>query len=79
MASATADGRNPTGSHTIFESGHITQLFDAANLQVGDFFVLKFASTDTASGFNRFALQKIKSSGAAVQDDDIPDFSSHRR
>src|SRR5437870_2138753 len=45
LCSTVEDGeKGPIGSHSVFESSHITQIMDTAELRPGDVFVLRFAS-----------------------------------
>jgi len=59
LESAVTDGESVTGKLTIFESGHITQLMDAANLSPGDRFILRLHSVNKASRFKKFFFQKV--------------------
>lgn len=47
------------GPATIFESSHITQLMDKANLTAGQGFVLKFCNVDRKTRFKRFAYKRL--------------------
>ena len=47
------------GPATIFESSHITQLMDKANLTAGQAFVLKFCNVDRRTRFKRFAYKRL--------------------
>jgi len=49
----------PQGPATIFESGHITQLLDGANLNVNDVFSLRFVSQNRKSRFKAFAFEQL--------------------
>jgi hypothetical protein len=62
------------GPHTIFESGHITRIFDAHNLASGTRFYLRLHEIDRKSKFKRFAFELIDDQQAsAPSDEDIPD------
>jgi len=60
------------GPHTVFESGHITKIFDRHALQLGDTFYLKLDSIDEKSGFKRFAFKLVENTSKTSSDDDIP-------
>jgi hypothetical protein len=47
------------GPATIFESSHITQLMERANLSAGQGFVLKFCNVDRRTRFKRFAYKRL--------------------
>jgi hypothetical protein len=50
-----------TGRYSIFESGHLTQIFDRENLSPGDRFVLRLHSVDRKSRFKKFFFKKVES------------------
>ena len=61
------------GPHTIFESRHITEIFDKHAPKPGDVFILKLYSIDEKSGFKKFAFKIIESGAAeSPMNDDIP-------
>jgi hypothetical protein len=62
----------PTGAHTVFENGHITQLLDDANLQPGDVFSLRYASQNRATRFKAFAFEKLSAEEVEELNDAIP-------
>jgi hypothetical protein len=59
-----------TGRYSIFESGHLTQIFDRENLSPGDRFVLRLHSVDRKSRFKKFFFKKVESRGAQNGNDD---------
>src|SRR5262249_25611862 len=63
------------GEHSIFESGHLTTIFDRYQLQPGDVFYLRLDSIDGKTKFKRFAFKLISGNGrkqSPAADDDIP-------
>jgi hypothetical protein len=60
------------GPHSVFESGHITKIFDQHAPKPGDTFILKLDSIDEKSNFKRFAFKLVESASSAPTDDDIP-------
>ena len=58
-------GSGPEGPATIFESGHVTQILDGANLEAGDAFALRYHSQDRASRFKRFVFKKYSADETA--------------
>lgn len=64
----------PTGVHKIFESTHVTRLLNEAKLQLDDYFVLKFCSTDeTDRKMKRFALKKVPPPDAEDDGAELPE------
>jgi hypothetical protein len=55
----------PAGPHTIFESDHITQLLDGANLKPGNGFSLRYDNQNRSSRFKAFAFEKLSDAEAA--------------
>src|SRR6186713_674652 len=47
-----------TGRCSVFESGHITQIFDRENLSPGDRFVLRLHSVNRQSRFKKFFFRR---------------------
>jgi len=70
LASTVIGDKSVTGAATIFESSHVTQLMDRANLSPGDVFVLKLDSVDRKSRFKRFAFKKITDGSEEEPPDD---------
>jgi hypothetical protein len=54
------------GPHTLFESSHLTQIFDKEALTEGDCFVLRLAEI-TSKGFKKFAFQLVDEDGEPVE------------
>ena len=69
----------PTGKFTIFESGHITQIMDGANLQPGDGFTLCLASIDRTSRFKKFGFEKMGPDELDGYDEMPPEFYEDAR
>jgi len=63
----------PMGPHSIFESKHITQLLDEANLQPGERFILCFDEIGK-NGFKRFAFERAGNGNGNgdFANDDVP-------
>ena len=68
----------PTGPVTVFESGHISQLLDAANMMAGNAFALRYHSQDRATRYKKFAFKKYSEDeteellGEPTDDDEPP-------
>jgi hypothetical protein len=75
LASTVVGDKSVTGPHSVFESGHITQLLDRANLATGDVFVLRLDSVDRKSRFKKFAFKKVIDTNGSDGEppDDVPD------
>jgi hypothetical protein len=58
-------GSDIVGPATVFESSHITQIMDRANLSAGQAFVLKFHNVDRRTRFKRFAFKRVPELDAA--------------
>ena len=56
------------GHATIFESSHISQLMERANLTAGQGFVLKFCNVDRRTRFKRFAYKRLPELDATDRD-----------
>jgi hypothetical protein len=62
------------GPHTIFESGHLTRIFDSHDLQAGDRFYLRLHEVDQKSKFKRFAFELVDGPRPPrAADDALPD------
>jgi hypothetical protein len=70
LDSIVVGDRPVTGRASVFESGHITQIFDRENLSPGDRFVLRLHSVDRKSRFKKFFFKKAESLAANGGDDD---------
>jgi hypothetical protein len=77
-----SDGKT-TGPHSIFESSHVTRIFDSRDVVAGDQFFLKLHEIDPQSGFKRFSFEFVdpekekatsrkKPEQAPSADDDLP-------
>src|SRR5262245_2365418 len=66
-----SDGKTH-GEHSIFESTHLTSLFDEANLNKGDRFYLELFDINPESQFKRFSFELIDQDGQPPEDGDIP-------
>jgi len=55
------------GRATIFESSHISQIMDSANLTEGQAFLLKFYDEDKKTRFKRFAYRRVPELDARVE------------
>ena len=55
------------GPATIFESSHISQIMERANLSAGQAFVLKFYNVDRRTRFKRFAFKRVPKLDAAAE------------
>ena len=48
----------PSGVHSIFESTHVCQLMDRAQLKPGDHFFLQLCNINKTSKFKKFVLKR---------------------
>ena len=53
-----SDGKTG-GPHSIFESTHISRIFDSRDVVSGDQFFLKLHEIDPQSGFKRFSFEFV--------------------
>jgi len=61
----SSDG-STAGPHSIFESGHLTKIFDTNQLNAGDQFYLRLYEIDRTTKYKRFAYRPIRNDDALV-------------
>ena len=60
-----SDG-STVGPHSIFESGHLTKIFDTHELSPGDPFYLRLYEIDRTTKYKRYAFKRIRDDEAFV-------------
>ena len=81
LDSIVVGDKSVTGRYSIFESGHLGQIFDRENLQPADRFVLRLHSVNRQSRFKKFFFQKVDELSDEPADDEPeppPEFFKRR-
>ena len=69
----TASDSGDVGERSVFESGHLTSIFDKHALKTGDIFYLRLDSVDEKTNFKRYAFKIIeRAKSDTPADDEIP-------